>query len=394
MTTTLTVNPTVTIHVSKIAPRQFRAAVAFKPAPSGWLVSDICGKRPTAVKNLEAKLRLLGVTTMPEWKLNEVIIPATQPEATVAPVVEPEAHTAPAAEPDVADVAEQAIEDAKVSVAAIPDLARMAGGVVTPVSDLAKWTLAYNEAVKKFSGIDFPGENPREQIANYREAVGLVMEAAGCVAPWRRTMGGDCWIRFAGNVVDLTVRQPRHRKAHVNAQGQAVVDPRGQWDLSRKKAPRLAKTPNPVRDLGEGHSVKLGPFSAYVSNGTINASLPKAVTFDSCTLDDAKAAIARKQGRGEPATRAERKATPAEKPVSKSYVPVTEADELAYSVAYRYAVGQSKLARERGKDHVLTYKVAMCASLRSQGATPHTKFEAVVAAAGINLDAVVAKKAA
>jgi hypothetical protein len=330
----------INLHVAKLANHKFTAAVSFKAAPGGWVVSDVQGKRTTAIKNLEAKLRVFGVQNMPEWNVVDlgtitpgITTPATNPESTTTPVQQSETPAFTEDDEDdaptlrtldtIQDQAEQAIEDAKESVTGAFNLApRMEGGWVTPLSDKAAWVDVFRQVRAKFDGVDFTipddegsptiKEKRWEAVSNYREAINTVMEAASFVGPWRRTIGGDCWIRFSGEV-DHTVRQPKAGEGKY----------RTSYDLSPKKAPRLARK------------------SAEKSAGP-------------------------KSSKGE----------------KYSY----PGDENAYAQAFKFARSLSTQSKEAGNDvesQKLAYKIGMCVSLRSQNAARHEKFESDIKELGV-----------
>jgi hypothetical protein len=228
-TAQITQAPTVPVYVAKVGTRRFTAAVAYRPAPNGWLVSDVSPQRRSAIRSLEAKLREAGAA-VPKFRVVDkgdltakAETPAAQPEATSAPAPKP--ATAQVLNPDapdvdeeadtlrtmdtIADEAEQALEDAKQTMTLTPTVApKMSAGYVTPLSDRQHWLDVFEQARTKLSGLTFPGEKRHEQIANYRESVNVLMESIGFVGPWRRAIGGDYWVRVAG-AVDETVRQPR-----------------------------------------------------------------------------------------------------------------------------------------------------------------------------------------
>ena len=72
-----------------------------------------------------------------------------------------------------------------------------------------------------------------------------------------------------------------------------------------------------------------------------------------------------------------------------SYTPQNAADKAAFRRAYAFASAKSAEAKASGGDPKVAYKVALCAGLRAQGATPHTRFEGEV-----SLEAVTALEGA
>ena len=62
------------------------------------------------------------------------------------------------------------------------------------------------------------------------------------------------------------------------------------------------------RDLGEGVAVKAGKFGPYVTDGTINATLPKGTNPDGVTLAEAQELLAAKRAKGPSVSRGRKKA--------------------------------------------------------------------------------------
>ena len=60
-----------------------------------------------------------------------------------------------------------------------------------------------------------------------------------------------------------------------------------------------------AKDLGEGIQLLAGRFGPYVTDGTINATIPKSIDPDSVDLEKAKELIEKKREAG-PSTRPKR----------------------------------------------------------------------------------------
>lgn len=254
--TQTTIARVVPLHVQTIAAEngdarkaRYRACVAFKPAPGGWLVGAPKGRKPgeepwiPAVRDLERKLREFG-SPIPQW---DVRVAAPQPAAQpVEPAPEPEdeidpptLRMAPVSSRDevLADAAEAAIEQAKAEILPPVIAGGMPAGAITPAGGanaLAFWVSVYRQAVAKFVDLEWPGENPREKLVNFRTAVDTCLRDKSCVGAWDRDIAGNCWVRHAQSfdrtVVDPTVKLPQPGK------------PGREWDLSPRNAPRLAST--------------------------------------------------------------------------------------------------------------------------------------------------------
>lgn len=334
---------TATLHVAKIGHRQFTATVRYAASPNGWLTSDVCGKRTTARKNLEAKLLAAGVP-IPKWSIKD----HGTVERKAAPAPQPEPKQAPAPAPEVDDeaptlrqvssvVRDETPEETDYRQAkkaafqgiAFPVAPRMEGGYVTPLSDKDAWLDVYRQARAKFDAVQFEEgetrESRSEKIREYRTQINTLMESISFIGPWRRTVGGDFWIRFSGEA-DHTVRGATHRSRR-----QVTKNINGNW--------------------------------VQVENGKAR----------SLTRDEKREA-------NRAAYREQRKAERAAK--GASYTGSTE----HRNIAYKYASAMSRSAKEAGHDSAtqrLWYKVGYVVSLRSMNALPHTKFEDDLKAAGI-----------
>lgn len=373
---------TVPLHLARVGKNQFTATVRFTPAPGGFVTSDITGCRKTAQASLEAKLLDMGYTDeLPKWDIRDMgdIAPPKPVDASAfgdeepvtnvvgplpprpsppvlalplpaaPPAVKPELPAPPAAKPErtpveavrdnlLASIASKAIEEAKADVFA-PVTPDMPAGRINPLTGLTFWVDVYLAAMGKLMAVEYPGETPREIVQNLRIAVDLVMNNAGCVGAWDRAPSGDYWIRYASSrdsrVFDPTMKNTnpgeglRREKHHRNINGN--------WD-----------------DVSKAGQKRAGKAS------------------------DRKAAaqVAAK----------EKAATQAKASASPKYVPQNEEDKVAYRKAYAFGSALGAAFREAGQDQRLGYKVGQCAALRAQGATPHAKFEADLAAAGVTLE--------
>ena len=73
------------------------------------------------------------------------------------------------------------------------------------------------------------------------------------------------------------------------------------FDLTEEKASELLKSgkqgrgPKVVKDLGDGIEVRDGRYGTYITDGKINAKMPKDITPDELTLEEAKKLIAEKK---------------------------------------------------------------------------------------------------
>lgn len=268
----------VTVFIARIpAPdgdarrMKFKAAVAYKPAASGYLVGAPKGRRPiegepeyqAALRDLEHKLQTLGAPVPQSWDVKFLDpAPAAKPEPTTDPAEEPEPLTlrmAPVSDRDASldDACEAAIEAAKVEVLPPVIAGGMPAAVLTPAGGETAckfWIDVYRQAVAKLVDLEWPGENPAEKLRNFRTGVDAIMRTHGCVGAWDRDIAGNNWVRHAQSfdrtVVDPTVKVPTHGK------------PGREWDLSPKKAPRLAHTNAPKADKTKKAAKKTGKESA------------------------------------------------------------------------------------------------------------------------------------
>jgi hypothetical protein len=303
---------TTTIHVAKIGNRKFTAAVSYQGSPTGWLVSDPCGQKRTAIKNLLGKLQEKG-QAVSEYSTKDLGDLSRRVE------IDEEAPTIKRIDPEVS---------AEVTPPVAP---RMDGGYVTPLSDREAWADVYRQARAKFDSVTFePGEtheSRKQKVYEYRRAIGDLMESISFISPWRRTVGGDHWIRFSGEL-DHTVKAPKA--------GEGRVRERFHRDLS-----------GIIRDVSKEGEKKV-------------------------TRAEKRAANKKKY----------REQRVAEREASGA---VYKGDKGARNAAWKYAAGLSKAAKEAGHDtsvQRLWYKFGFVVSLRSQGALPHVKFEEDLKAAG------------
>lgn len=360
---------TVPLYTARIGHRQFTAAVKYRPV-GGFLVSAPQPTRKSAIKALEAKL--LGHPTylaksVPVWDVRDqgdltVKVPAPKPEvptaeSTIAHLNNPNAAakpvgTIPAREPEVTS----APAPKPVLPTTPPVAPTMDGGFVTPRSDKAAWIDVYRQTTAKFDGIDFPGENPREKVANYRRTIGDLMESISFIAPWRRTPGGDTWLTISGEK-DHTIRLPkagdgRHRERfHKNINGNTVEVQRDPTDSS-----------------------KLYEHKVTVTDSEVQALLGE---------DAPRRAPTRKE------KKAERQAAHKAAKAASAYKYPGSSD--AYNAAFKYGRELQKAAAIEGHDRKVKtqwFKLGVCRSLHSQGALPHAKYEADLVACGYTDEAI------
>jgi hypothetical protein len=399
--TTQITQDTPTLFVAKVGHRRFTAAVAYKPAENGWLVSDAKGTRKAAIHSLEAKLREAG-SAIPQWTIvdkgdlsdatihvaKEAVaetveqppaIPAT--EAAVlnpdAPDVDDEAETLRPLDA-VADKAEEALEQAK-AVATVPAIAPQmdAAGWVTPLTDKAAWIDIYEQCRNKLSGIEYPGEKRWEKIHNYRESVNVLMESIGFVGPWRRALGGTTWITFAG-VVDDTVRQPRAR----NPFGPSYVkDSNGVWhEVARdKKDPRKIATESKTEDFSETLERARERLSETKTTETTTAPDAQETqdTQEAETMTEKRLTRAERSALNKAAHAAQRQA---QKP-AKFTGGTSQQRSAAYAQGRHYAGQAAALGHDR-KTTTLWFKLGVVASLKAQGVPETHHYEAALVEAG------------
>lgn len=255
----------IPLYWSHVGKRQFTTAVRFK---GEWVVSDVAGNPDAARKRLEAKLRKLGVKDMPPWDMVEVQRKAeTEPEPASEPQpfddAEPdtERHVPSWANGVEADILAELLDEDAESVEPAPEVdplaavlageddaqdpdsgdaptipirhvdvphaaPKMDGSYVTPQSDKEAWIALYRDVCTKLADVEVPGETPREQKENFRRSVNELMESFSFIGPWRRTPGGDCWIRFAG-CEDITVKAIKRGEG--NRREIAHKDINGNW---------------------------------------------------------------------------------------------------------------------------------------------------------------------
>jgi len=385
LTTQATPAPQIKLFVARIGHRQFTAAVSYRPADSGWLVSDVKGTRKTAIASLEAKLREAGAT-VPTWTVVDkgdltakpAPTPAPQPETAAAPAAQPTepvatpAPTLPETEQDaIADNAEEALEAAVVLPPVAP---KMDGGWVTPLSDKAAWLDVYRQARNKFDSVDFPGEKRWEKIANYRETINVLMERYSFVGPWRRALGGDFWLRFSGEM-DHTIRQPNNRGYRAQ---QFAKDINGNWiriERDKRDPAKLAVPPKPTATTQEARDLIAKSWDDERGNVTVEQDNPNGGN-DVSTKAERKAAKDEKRALNRAAHAAQRKAE------KRTYTGGTkEQRNLANANARSYSAAAAEAGHDRST-RTLWYKIGMVVSLRSQGVAEPHHFEDDLRAAG------------
>lgn len=390
-TTQATPAPQIKLFVARIGHRQFTAAVSYKPADSGWLVSDAKATRKSAIASLEAKLREAGAT-IPTWTVVDKGNLAAKPATTPAP--QPEAAAAPAAEPTpepepepveykteqdaIADDAEEALEAAVVLPPVAP---KMDGGWVTPLSDKAAWLDVYRQARAKFDSVDFPGEKRWEKIANYRETINVLMERYSFVGPWRRAMGGDFWLRFSGEM-DHTIRQPNNRGYRAQ---QFAKDINGNWiriERDKRDPAKLAVPPKPTATTAEAKALLAKSWDDDEAGGNVTVEQPEG--DDMSTKAERKAAKDEKRALNRAAHAAQRKAE------KRTYTGGTkEQRNLANANARSYSAAAADAGHDR-HTRTVWYKIGMVVSLRSQGVAEPHHFEDDLRAEGFS-DADIAQ---
>jgi hypothetical protein len=400
MTATATTAP-VAVRITRFSRTRWAAAVTF----GGQIVAAEGKTRKAAVAGLEPALRAIGYNRdLPTWELlptEDATAPAPQPEAKPAP--EPEAAPAPAAEPKVLsakdardDRAEEAVETAKRTVVVPTALPKMAAGWVTPDSDIEAWVDVYRQCVSKLEPVFEADPDKRTRVSNFREGVNLAMEAISFRGAYRRTIGGDFWLRHAQSKLqrergeylpDVTTRQTVRGEGNRRARHHRNIN--GNWDdvsaaTARKEAQVAAERKAAIPSAPLTPEITEASRRAKAAQATAPTTTTEETTdmnLNDYVRDDENQTW-RHRETGEIPRRAVRKELNRARARAerKAAGPRYTGDKAAMRVAAAYGRQMAGAYAEAGLKGSFGYKVGVVVALRGQEALPHPEYDAFVEA--------------
>lgn len=407
----------VPCRILRYAATEWVAAVTLG---SRVIATPKCRTRKAAMAALEPALREAGYArTIPEWApLPTEVMGAPAPAPTVpAPAPEPEPVPVPAPEPVPSakdlrdDAAEAAIEDAKRILP--PVLPKMEGGFVTPRSDLAAWLDVFEQVCEKLEPVFEQDPDVRQRAANFREGVNLAMEGISFKGAYRRTIGGDFWVR--------------HAQSLAKQAGRVVIDPTSRVIVARKPATGRVETRNGVpltvcpadgprwtkningnwiqadgtterREAREAAAKRAAipgstiPERAEIAEAAARAAAATRAPAPAATADllaefvrDDATKTWRHRETGAIPRRETRRllnqaAFSAQQASARSERPRYEGDPAAMRSAVAYGRSMAAAYQAAGLRSALGYKLGVVVALRGMGAMPHPEYDSAIQA--------------